>query len=113
MRRDGTEMRDRYSLMYQLTRLSREPDCLTHDDRIEGVAGWLKTLADFLGLNRDEAAEKASEKRLEEFYGKLLGEEDRIGGTLKTRSSYRGKLRGGNAVARRKKLHKRTRRNTR
>ncbi|MCC5780524.1 phage terminase large subunit [Nitratireductor sp. B36] len=79
MQRDGTELRDRYSLMYQITRLTREKDCLTHDDRVEGLAGVLGMFLDELGLMPAKQAEAAEEKRQEEYWDKFFKEADRIG----------------------------------
>lgn len=77
------------------------------------MAGVLNIFQEFLGQNRDEAAEKTAEKRLDEYYGKILGEEDRIAGVSQSHASYRGKLRGGRTSARRKLFGKRAKRRAR
>jgi hypothetical protein len=81
MARDGTELRDRYSLMYQITRLTREKDCLTHDDRVEGLAGVLGMFLEEMGLMPARQAEAAEEERMEAWLKELGMEEDRIAGT--------------------------------
>ena len=92
MARDGTDLRDRYSLMYQITRLTRDRGCLTHDDRVEGMAGVLAMFVEELGLNPHNLAEEAQERRAEEYWNKLLGEEDRLQGR---KSGIGGRLRAG------------------
>jgi hypothetical protein len=94
-KRDGTDLRDRYSLMYQLTRLTREKGCLTHDDRVEGLSGLIAMFKDFLGLHPTDQAEKAEEDRMEELLKKLQDEEDDIRGERGFRHAMRGKLRSG------------------
>ncbi|NKW09154.1 phage terminase large subunit [Ochrobactrum tritici] len=93
----GGDLSDRYSLMYQLTRITREPKCLSHDDRIEGFAELVKLYAEQLGLMAKEGAEKAEEKRIEEELEKLFKETDRISRASFARKKLRGGLRGGGA----------------
>lgn len=95
MAREGTELQDRYSLMYQITRLTREKDCLTHDDRVEGLSGVLAMFVEELGLNPAREAAKADEDRWNAEVEKLFKEADRIGGIKESRRRLRGKLRGG------------------
>jgi len=99
MNRDGTDMRDRYSLMYQITRLSREKDCLTHDDRVEGLAGCMAVFQELLGLRPQDQADAAEEKRIEEFWEEYFKETDRIGGV---RGPNPHRLRRGLRVGERK-----------
>lgn len=99
-RRDGTDLRDRYSLMYQITRLTREKGCLTHDDRVEGLAGLVNMMKDMLGLHPSHQADDADERRIEEALKKLEEEEDWIQGGSRSRGSFlRGKLRSGRSRA--------------
>jgi hypothetical protein len=96
MARDGADLRDRYSLMYQITRLTRDRDCLTHDDRVEGLAGWIMMVFDELGLAPRKQAEDAQEKRLEEEMERLFRDSDRIGRHGGGHGGRpRGKLRSG------------------
>ena len=99
-KRDGTDLRDRYSLMYQITRLTREKGCLTHDDRVEGLSGLIGMMKDMLGLHPEEQAEKAEENRMEELLKKLAEEEDDIRGEKRLKHVMRGKLRSGRQRAR-------------
>ena len=95
-RRDGTDLRDRYSLMYQITRLTREKDCLAHDDRVEGLAGLMSMLLEYLGLNPDDEAKKRREADLDEMLKKFDREFDDLQGRNPVARVLRGKLRGGN-----------------
>ncbi|MER9178925.1 phage terminase large subunit [Mesorhizobium sp. M0767] len=96
MARDGTDLRDRYSLMYQITRLTREKDCLTHDDRVEGLSGVLSMFQEELGLMPARQAEKAEEERTKALEKRLYAEEDRIAGLRSlTRTLRKGLRRGG------------------
>lgn len=94
-RRDGTELRDRYSLMYQITRLTRERDCIPHDDRVEGLAGLMMMLIEFLGLSPEDQAKKRRQQSIEEEIAKFDKEFDDLQGRVQLRSVLRGKLRSG------------------
>lgn len=95
-KRDGTELRDRYSLMYQITRLTREKGCLSHDDRVEGLAGALNMVRDLLGIHPAKAASDAEDRRIEEEFDKMEREQDWIQGGLRAVGAMlRGKLRTG------------------
>lgn len=93
--RDGTDLRDRYSLMYQLTRITREKDCLTHDDRVEGLAELVMLYAEQLGIGQTKGAEKAEEDRLEEQLKELERESDGVLGIKRIMRRLRGGLRSG------------------
>lgn len=93
--RDGTDLRDRYSLMYQITRLTREKDCLTHDDRVEGLAELVTMFQEELGLMPADQAEKAEEDRVLKELRRLGVEEDRVFGIRPAGSRLRGGLRQG------------------
>ncbi|NJL07078.1 MAG: phage terminase large subunit [Methylacidiphilales bacterium] len=77
---DAEETRDRYSLVYQMTRLTRERDCLLHDDRIEAVAIMLGSFAEVLGVSPLGMASRTAEDRLEEELEKLFEDADEVGG---------------------------------
>jgi hypothetical protein len=55
-----------YSLFHQMTHITRERECLLHDDRIEGLAMMLAQYADVLGINPWESAARAEEDRMEQ-----------------------------------------------
>lgn len=95
--RDGTDLRDRYSLMYQITRLTREKDCLTHDDRVEGLAELVTMFQEELGLMPANQAEKAEEERREEALRKLGHDINRMAGIESGKRRLRGGLRPGGA----------------
>lgn len=94
-RRDGTDLSDRYSLMYQMTRLTRERDCLTHDDRIEGLAGLCKQFQAMMGLNPREEYEEQQRRNLEEELKRFDEEFDDLQGVKKVGRRLRGNLRSG------------------
>lgn len=68
-----------YSLFHQLTHLTRERECLLHDDRIEGLAMLIAQYADVLGINPWESAAKQEEERLDNEMLALFGEEQEDG----------------------------------
>lgn len=43
--------RDRYSLFYQLTHLTRERDCLLHDDRLDALGSGVEYFVERMGIN--------------------------------------------------------------
>lgn len=63
------EMISFYQLFYQLTRITREKDCLKHDDRIDAVAGlvnyWM--MMQNLGIDQNRAAAERNHKAMEDF----------------------------------------------
>jgi hypothetical protein len=97
-RRDGSDLADRYSLMYQITRLARERDCLTHDDRVEGLSGAVRMFLDHLGLSPQDQADEEAERRLEEWLEEMERQADDMRGESRQRGpKLRGKLRSGSA----------------
>lgn len=67
------EMGDRYGLFSQLTNLTRERDCLAHDDRIDGLAGLVKQWVEELGVDPALMAARTGEEALQEELLKLAG----------------------------------------
>lgn len=55
-----------YSLVFQMTRLAREKDCLVHDDRLDALAMAVAHFADQAAQDARKLAEKESERRLRE-----------------------------------------------
>lgn len=49
-------------LMYQLSHMTREKDCLERDDRIDSFAGLIKLWADMLSIDPDNAAKRRVDK---------------------------------------------------
>lgn len=77
---EGTETAHVYSLFHQLTNLTRERDCLAHDDRIEALGAAVGTYREELGVNPEEMAENREEQRVLDELEKLLGEADDLQG---------------------------------
>lgn len=95
-RRDGTDLRDRYSLMYQITRLTREKDCLTHDDRVDSLAILVLAFKEYLGLHAGEEFEAKRERDLEDELHKFDETfSDIQGRSGHARRALRGNLRQG------------------
>lgn len=95
-RRDGERtMATNYSLMYQITRLTREKGCLAHDDRVEGLGGLMRMFTEHLGLKPQEQAQEAVDERLLKELGLLEDEQERIQGGSVARSDMKAGLRSG------------------
>lgn len=75
----GADTVHHYSLMHQMSHLSRERDSLLHDDRLEAVAGAVSRFADLLGINPWESAAQKEEERLEEELERLFDDADEVG----------------------------------
>jgi hypothetical protein len=71
---DGEDTRHRYAFNYQYTHLTREKDCLGHDDRLESLAGGLAMLAAELGVDPEGIALRAKLERNDSLLAEL--EED-------------------------------------
>lgn len=54
----------KYSLVYQMTRLTRQKGALPHDDRVEAVAGACQYWLDYMGRDADKEVERSKEKAL-------------------------------------------------
>lgn len=50
-RLDGEDTRHRYSLIHQLTHLTRERESLVHDDRLDSLASCIMEFGDILGVD--------------------------------------------------------------
>lgn len=55
-----------YSLLYQLTHLTREKDALEHDDKIDALAIAVHAWQEALGLDEEKLIERYKEEQLEE-----------------------------------------------
>lgn len=68
----------KYSLFYQLTRITREKGALLHDDRLDALAGAVAYWVEEMGRDQDrvlsEHASKLLEAELSEFMDHVLGE---------------------------------------
>lgn len=73
----NTAKEPKYSLMYQLTRITRERGALAHDDRLDAlamaVAYWIEHMARDNSKAADQIKAQALEKELRKFMGHVLG----------------------------------------
>lgn len=80
---DGEETKHRYAWGYQYTHITKERDCLGHDDRVESLAGAVAGFADILGVDPLGMAVRAKEERYEDELEKMFADtEDAVGGAL-------------------------------
>jgi hypothetical protein len=70
----GQETGHHYSLIHQMTHLTRERECLLQDDRVEGLAMLVAQFADVLGINPWESAKQRDEDRWEKELEALFEE---------------------------------------
>lgn len=75
----GSESVHHYSLIHQLTHLSREKDSLLHDDRIECLSIAVGQFADLLGINPWDSAAQKDEERIEAELEALFDDADEVG----------------------------------
>lgn len=71
---DGEDTRHRYAFGYQYTHLTREKDCLGHDDRLESISGLCAMFAAELGVDPEGIAHRAKQERSDALLAEL--EED-------------------------------------
>lgn len=88
-RMDAEETRHRYSLIYQLSHLTKERDCLVHDDRVEALAIAVAQYAEAMGVDPLGMSARRAEERLEEELEKLLDAADEVGGWPKVKKTER------------------------
>lgn len=73
----------KYSLFYQMTRITSDRGALVHDDLVDALAIGIGYLVDFMGIDADEGINEVTsewlEESLESFYGFVTRE---IGGKL-------------------------------
>jgi hypothetical protein len=75
-----TERNNDYTLAYQLTHLTRERDCLGHDDRLESLAMLVAQFTTVLGINTEEANKSSREEEYLRLLKEIGREEDDIQG---------------------------------
>jgi hypothetical protein len=73
---DGEDDRHRYAWGYQYTHLTRDRDCLGHDDRLESLSGCLAMFSEVLGVDPMGVAARAMQERADDWLTKLLDEDD-------------------------------------
>lgn len=92
--REGSEYSQTYSLMYQITHLTREPKSLPHDDRVDGLAGLIGMMLEMLGQDPRKLAQQEEERKMEDLLRRLGHDEDELrGDTDRIQRALRGKLR--------------------
>lgn len=77
---EGEDSRHRYAWGYQYTHITRERDCLGHEDRLDALASGVAMFAGVLGVDPQGIAEKKREERTEDWLQKLLDEQDDLMG---------------------------------
>lgn len=86
----------RYRLVYQLTRITRDRGALVRDDRVDALAGAVAFLLDRMGLDANKQAkenrEKLKQEQLDRFMQHALGTKPSTGGW---NSQLHQDLRGG------------------
>lgn len=70
--------RQKYSLMYQLTHISKEAGSIKHDDRLDALAMAVKAWEDFLNKDVKRATEEAKQKRLKDELDMMRKIHDKI-----------------------------------
>lgn len=89
------ENRD-YSLLYQLTHITRDPKSLRHDDRLDSLAGAVSYFQKVLQLDMESSAKAMHDDELmdelEDFIDTCLSGGTRVRGRRRTRGGERGEV---------------------
>lgn len=80
LKMDGEDGRNLYSLIYQYSYLTREKDCLPHDDRLDSLAAGVARWSSLFSLDPTKAAADRDEDRMAAELEKLLGAQDELHG---------------------------------
>ena len=71
-----------YSLIYQMTRLSRDKGALAHDDRLDALEGGVAYFLDAISMSEQQGLDDLKEEQLEKWldpdYGVLYDEETKV-----------------------------------
>ena len=62
-----TEKQIRYSGCFQLSHITRDKDCLEHDDRLDALAGAIRELIDQIGFDMGKVVKKRAETEMKKF----------------------------------------------
>lgn len=76
----GINEKPQYQLIYQMTRLTREKDCLRHEDRLEAVAGAAYYYIAQAGASAEQAKRHHEEQLLDEELEKFVRQYDEMHG---------------------------------
>ena len=63
-----------YSLMYQLTHITRQRGSLKHDDRLDALAIALAAIVETVGVDEDEVRKEFKEQKLQAELDKFIGD---------------------------------------
>jgi hypothetical protein len=85
---DAGEADRDYSLLYQLTHITRDRGSLAHDDRVDAVAGAVAHLQRALGLDVDQAAKDQRDEEMDRYVERYV-EEVSKGHLGRTRGIFR------------------------
>lgn len=97
-----SEDQNKYRLMYQLTRLTRDRDSIAKDDRLDALAMAVSYWVEYMARNTDKAKADHSERLLKEEFkdwrktvvmGKVAGVPSR-GSRMRSRGGWTGRNRG-------------------
>lgn len=87
---EGEDSRHRYAWGYQYTHITKTPDCLGHDDRLESLSGACGVFAPKLGVDPLGMAERARDERYEDELERLMAEdEDAVGRPSARKNDHR------------------------
>ena len=79
---EGEDGRHRYSLFHQFTHITRERECLTHEDRLDALSMAVGAFGELLGVDPGQQAIRRAGEAEEEEWERLFGpdqEEDELG----------------------------------
>jgi hypothetical protein len=62
-----------YSLFYQMSRITRDKNCLIHDDRLDALAGAVRYFVDFLAVEAEKSVNKAKQDAYNQMVKNPLG----------------------------------------
>lgn len=74
----GSDIRNQYSLWYQMNNITTDRDSLVHDDRLESMAGVVREFKFVLDKDEHKAAQKRSEASAAEHMRNPMGYADHV-----------------------------------
>lgn len=77
------DKRAQYSLFFQLARVTRQRDCLGHDDRLDALAGSCRHWTDLLAIDREKEIAKNKREEWRKLQRDPLGDGSNLGVTSK------------------------------
>lgn len=86
----------RFSLLYQLTHITRDRGALSHDDRLDALAGAVAHFQAAMGLDSDLAAQQQAQQERDDYVARFMGEAR--GSGIRLRGVMRGGRRGESIV---------------